>query len=135
MENKDLFSAQANEIKLLEEKLEQKKQEYSRLGVEHPERQVFREVIKEHGDSQSVLDKGSEGKALGITTPPGGGEREPDEEAIMNRLVSESFKHGIAHAIKEAKKTGSARLLDMLHDELSDKWYEKLVLAKKIKSF
>lgn len=120
------------EIADLEAKLAAKKQELLHTGVESPERAVFKQVLREHVGGSELAQP-----AVPIATTTSSSQpvrtATPAEEQKLNLLVAHAFTKGLSAAIAEAKKTGDAFFVDMLHDRLADEFYQKLVAARKIK--
>lgn len=127
------------EIRELEERLEQKKRQLAEQDtVPRQEKELFREVLREH-----IEDAGSQPLPVlphaGIThvptktgvsavvTPIDPKEREEALRTLVEVALSKSLKE----AIKIAQEN-SPYLLDELHDHLVDEYYEKLVQLKKI---
>ncbi|MBI2056132.1 MAG: hypothetical protein HYT37_02025 [Candidatus Sungbacteria bacterium] len=131
-------NALQEEIRVLEQKLEQKKQEAGDANKEKPEKEIFREVLKEHVESvrtpsastpsfpasavplQPVLKSDDKAKAA------------QDEE--IRALVELALAKSVEYAVRLAEKE-SPYLLDELHDHLADEYYDKLVQLRKINTF
>ena len=118
------------EIADLEAKLAAKKQELLRSGTESPEKDVFKQVVREHASPESLMgsfapSQKPQSAVVAKTTTPA-------EEQKINNLIAHAFTKGIASAIKEAKATGDAYFIDILHDRLADEYYAKLLQARKI---
>lgn len=56
-------------------------------------------------------------------------------KAKIQELVQLAFVKSIAEAIKAAKATGNAALIDAFHDALTDELYDRLVERGKLKKF
>ena len=119
-----------DEIKWLEGQLEAKKQ--SLEGKEG--REALKEVIKEAGEmkllppplsSASLSDDAAQQAAQDL--------KEKEHKEIVEDLVGIAFSKGLAEALKVANKLQNPHLLDEFHDTLADKYYEKLLAARKIK--
>lgn len=120
------------EIAELEAKLAAKKQELANSGVESTEKAVFKQVVREHiapSEQPSVQISTTASPATSATTT-----RKPTakEEQQVNLFIAHAFTKGIASAIAEAKQTGDAYFIDLLHDRLADEYYQKLVAARKV---
>jgi hypothetical protein len=120
------------EIAALEAKLAAKKQELLTAGVESPEKAIFKQVVREHAEpasptqaQQPVTPTSSSSTPQSLT---------PAQTQQLNLLLAHAFTHGLAAAIAEAKKTGDAFFVDMLHDRLVDEYYDRLLAARKISS-
>lgn len=135
MEQSEIFKA---EIKELEAKLEAKKREMAGTGREiQPERDIFRQVVREHAG----------GSAPEISQPAGPAPSAPqgtyvtisqplseDEEKKLQKIIQEAFSSGIKAAVNEAKRTNDPYFVDLLHDYLADQYYHKLIQAKRLKN-
>ncbi len=120
------------EIALLEQKLATKKQEMLQSGIETPEKHIFKEVVREHGFAGEMPKTQIPAAAPAANVPARTATAE--EQASLNTLIAHAFTKGIAEAVSEARKIGNPFLIDTLHDRLVDEYYEKLVMAKKIKA-
>ncbi|KKS96314.1 hypothetical protein A3B05_01410 [Candidatus Giovannonibacteria bacterium RIFCSPLOWO2_01_FULL_43_160] len=126
------------EIKWLEERLEAKKKELAVGGVEGPEKEMVREVIKDvslektppptgpHGAVVAVSDDAAQKTAYAL--------KEKEHRQIIEGLISLAFAQGLAIAVKAANHLKNPHLLDEFHDALADKYYEKLLAARKLKA-
>ena len=130
------------EIKELEQQLEQKKRELMESGTAMPEeKELFREVLKEHIEllrpvlPQVPVTPHAPPPNFVTPTPQDADEerkkRELDE-AIVRVLVEKAMTGTIENAVKEAQKI-SPYMIDELHDHLVDDMYDKLVALRKIK--
>lgn len=119
------------EIAELEAKLAAKKQELVRAGVESPEHAIFKQVVREHVTPGEAPAPTASPTSPAPTTSTRTATK--DDEAKANVFIARAFTGGIKAAIAEAKKTGDAFFLDYLHDQLADAYYQKLLVAKKIK--
>ena len=130
------------EIKKLEQQLEQKKKELAGSGNAVPEeKEVFREVLKEHIESlQPVLPQvpltSHLPPPLSVTPTP----QDVDEDrkkrelsdATVRILVEKAMTGTVDDAVKEAQKI-SPYMIDELHDHLVDDMYDKLIALRKIR--
>lgn len=123
----------ATEIKQLETRLEQKKKELAGSGVEQPEQDIFRQVVREHAGAEAMTAPSSYSSSAPLATSAIKPLTEIQKKAI-SVLVQHAFTHGIGSAIKEARKAGDPYLIDTLHDQLADEYYQKLVTARRISS-
>lgn len=118
------------EIAALEARLAAKKQELLHSGVERHEKTLLKEAIAEHA--------GPSIPAVTSTAPVATTQAAPArtataaETAKVNLLIAHAFTKGIASAVAEAKKSGDAFLIDLLHDRLTDEYYQKLLAARKV---
>lgn len=124
-QNPEVFN---QEIKELEAKLEAKKREMAEAGQQHPEKKIFKEVLREH----APFEVQSNATPVTGTQPAPVDEPTNEEKQHLNALVTHSFTKGIGSAVAEAKKTNNPYFIDLLHDRLADEYYEKLVQARKI---
>lgn len=126
------------EIAELERKLAEKKKAAGVAGVEAPhEKEIFREVVREH-----ISEKKAEISAL----PPPQAEahraqvaqdadelKKLAEEKQLEELIKIAATKSPVQAAHIAEHLKNPRLLDDLHDYLSDHLYDKLVEARKLK--
>ena len=121
------------EIAELEAKLAAKKKELISSGIETPEKDIFKKVVREHatGESVNVIIPAS---TTSTSNSKQSDSASPAVTAKVNEFVAHAFTKGIASAVKEAKKTGDAYFIDLLHDRLADEYYEKLLQARKIQA-
>jgi len=131
------------EIKKLERQLEQKKRELVQTGAHVPEeKEIFREVMKEHIESFNPVPPVS---PLSVPLPPSVVRPTPeDEKAMIKRqeanqatvriLVEKALTGTIENAVKEAQILGPYMVKE-LHNHLVDDMYDKLVALRKIKQF
>ena len=118
------------EIAELESKLAAKKRELLESGMEHPEKDVFKAVVKEHATGEAGPKFNP---SVTPTSPaPAGHTATPTAQAKLNTYIALAFTKGIAAAVKEAKKSHDAYFIDLLHDRLADEYYSKLLQARKI---
>ena len=128
------------EIRELERKLEEKKKEFAEKGeAARPEKEVFREVLKEHiqqGKLSSLPPSD-----VSSTTPSRDQKQKVDEattkelrEAEVRALIEIALTRTIQDAVRMAERA-TPYLLDELHDRLADDYYEKLIALRKIKQF
>lgn len=120
------------EIAELEAKLAAKKQELLNSGVESTEKHILKQVIREHV-TPSEQPKVAIPAATSTTSASPARKPTTQEEQQLNVLVAHAFTKGLAAAISEARRSGDAFFIDMLHDRLADEYYQKLLAARKIK--
>ncbi len=120
------------EIAHLEAQLAAKKQEFMKSGEHLPEKQVFKEVVREHAFAGEGVASAT--PSAGTTTAAPARTTTQEDEEQINTLIAQAFTKGIASAVAEARKIGDPYLIDMLHDRLADEYYQKLLAARKIKS-
>lgn len=117
------------EIRLLERRLGEKKRALAEHGTTGtPEKEVFREVMREHVKSVAPAALPSASHMPPVAPPAGGAS--PHDDAVQN-LVAQALSGSIADAVDTASRE-SPYLLDALHDRLVDEYYDKLVALRKI---
>lgn len=132
------------EIRELERRLEEKKRLLVEAGKEVPhEKEVFREVLKEHIESVKPSVKDGEfgaspisGVTPGLPTDLQGRADDLKKKEELKEHVRELIEIAMTHSIEGAVKVAQEAtpyLLDELHDHLVDDFYEKLVALRKIK--
>lgn len=135
------------EIADLEAKLAQKKQEAIQAGKTPPEKEMISETLREQvrlqessSTSENVVAAHTQSDTSNISNLPasGGHSNASDDESEaakhqLETLLSHAFDKGIFSAMKEARKTNSPYLVDKLHDELVDHFYQQLLSSGQIK--
>src|SRR3989344_4270632 len=125
MEQKILHS----EIQALEAKLEAKKKELAGGELEaRPERHLLKDVIQEHAgfSAPAVVNYSTSSKPVQKRVAT------TEETDQLERLIEHAFTKGLRSAVNESKKTNNPFLIDSLHDQLTDIYYEKLLNARRI---
>jgi len=121
------------EIKWLEEQLEAKKKALLEKGDVKEEKEALKDVIKE-ASSQNLLPA-----LAGISAFDDDAQKavlelnEKEHEAVVTELIAMAFSKGMTQAMKAANALKNPHILDDFHDKLADKYYEKLLEARKIK--
>ena len=128
------------EIRALEQKLEEKKRALAEAGTSpQEEKEIFREVVREHV-AESAAEQGAPASAVPLSPlPPTNATQKPaDDKATIDArekkivaLVEYAMTHTIEAAVKMAEAE-SPYLVDELHDRLADHYYEKLVQLRKL---
>ncbi len=118
------------EIAALEARLAAKKQELLHSGAEKHEKTLLKEAIAEHVTPSAPTVVSPISTATTQATPTR--TATAAEIAQVNLLIAHAFTNGIASAVDEAKKSGDAFLIDLLHDRLTDEYYQKLLAARKV---
>lgn len=131
------------EILELERKLEEKKRELAERGAPPAEeREVFREVLREHVEEARPQ---APGEAPAISAPSvthvlaDDLKKKADEikkKELREEQVRELIEFALTRTINDAVKVAERAtpwLLDELHDHLVDDYYEKLVQLRKLK--
>ncbi len=123
------------EIKELERKLEEKKRALAVEGAPTiPEKEVFREVMREHiGAPQpppTVTPPISHIPSV-LPASPRDAVEDSKRDEQLRMLIERALTRNIANAVAAAAKE-SPYLLDELHDRLVDEYYDKLIALRKI---
>ncbi len=124
------ISSAEQEIRALEQRLEEKKRALAEQGtVARPEKEIFRDVVREHMEfaAPSAVPPVSHVKA---PLPPVAGQSAVQDDAVQN-LVAQALSGSIASAMDRAYRE-SPYLVDALHDRLVDEYYDKLLALRKI---
>ncbi|PIR88557.1 MAG: hypothetical protein COU09_01595 [Candidatus Harrisonbacteria bacterium CG10_big_fil_rev_8_21_14_0_10_44_23] len=122
------------EISDLEIKLEAKKKFLAESGQEaRPEKEVFRDVFREHAGSpgSSVKVENFNTAAIAPTTSQKDDDQKEEDKTIEG-LVQLAFDKGLTASVEKAKKLSDPYLEDRLHDVLVDEYYQKLLDSRKI---
>lgn len=131
-----LFSPEA-EIEALEQKLAEKKKELEERGEKAPEeRDMFREILREHiQKAKTPADASQPAVPLPQSLQKSGEDLKQKEELEeqVRHLVELALTRTIQDAVKVAE-SATPFLLDELHDHLADDYYDKLVALRKVKS-
>ncbi len=128
-------SAAEQEIRQLEQRLEEKKRALAEQGVAaQPEKEVFREVVREHIQSVAPARTPLVSHAAPVAPSASGAGQSPAHDDAVQDLVARALSGSIADAVDKASRE-SPYLLDALHDRLVDEYYDKLVALRKIDTF
>lgn len=124
------------EIKMLEQRLAEKKREAGMVDAEsQKERELFREVVRQHAAQVSppVVQPPSAPAGIGVpqASAPVSEAEKQERENIMTKLVEAALTHGILHALK-SPEAENFYYVDELHDRLADEYYDKLVALRKV---
>jgi len=124
----------------LVENFEERRRILESQGEQAPDKEIAKEVIK------SEIEKGLETmpqqpvsgtEFVNVPTPQTISHdlavSEDEAQKILNELIEIAFGKSIYQAVQSARKTSNAYLIDSLHDQLVDKFYERLVELGKIK--
>lgn len=120
------------EIKELEQLLEEKKKALVERGEEKEHKEIFKEVFQEKYRQIAgapVPPPAAPGVAPATLEKPPIVSKEKETE--LQSLIQAAFSDGLVAAVNRAK-AASPWLLDELHDRLSDEYYEKLVQVGEI---
>lgn len=123
------------EIRQLEEKLAAKKKEIEERGEIKHEKEVFREVLKEHIEEirPGPADLTTGGKPAISDSAMQTAQKIKDDEqkSQLEHLLRVALGESLLKAVHIAEALGPY-MLDLLHDTLADQYYEKLLAARKI---
>lgn len=121
------------EIKELEQMLEEKKRALAERGEEREHKEVFREAFKEKYSGEFKV-----APPAPLPPPPRSPTAKLQDSAARSRreeeiqtLIRVSFEKGVRAAADIAKRE-NPWLLDELHDRLIDEYYQKLIQSKQI---
>ncbi|OGZ97061.1 MAG: hypothetical protein A3B34_02985 [Candidatus Sungbacteria bacterium RIFCSPLOWO2_01_FULL_54_21] len=127
--------AAEQEIRVLEQRLEEKKRALAEQGgAAQPEKEVFREVVREHIEHSGadIADRSFTNHGTAdIAKKSGMSQEAAKHEEELHALVARALSGSIADAVDKAYRE-SPYLLDALHDRLVDEYYDKLVALRKI---
>lgn len=117
----------------LQRRYEEKKRLLEAAGAKTETKQIFREAFREQVTERSApasapLMPPAPAPVLPTVIPPAtpGVPSSDNANAELKTLVSTALEKGVLHAIKQAQAE-TPYLIDALHDELADHYYEKLV--------
>lgn len=135
MEPKQTSEVFAQEIAELEAKLQEKKMQMERAGSPAPEKNIFKEVVRDHAFAKEATTAPS-ATVTTTTAAPTTSTRLPTaaEEEAVTKHIAQAFIKGIPAAVREARSSGNPFLIDLLHDRLADEYYQKLLAARKVKA-
>ncbi len=139
LEKSELNPAVEEEIKMLEQKLAEKKREAG-VGVAEPqkEKELFREVVREHATQVAPFPIHSSPTApvagVPLVSAPASEEEKQKREYTIQKLIESALTRGIAGAL-QSPEVKNFYYLDELHDRLADEYYDKLIQLRKITSF
>lgn len=132
--------SQEKEIQELEQKLAEKKQELLKMDKEHEEKDIFRQVLREHIEEMRTSTGGSaqaqtysKPQSAQIIPQPLSDDEIKKREEKIRELIELALTKTIRDAVKSAENT-SPYLLDELHDRLVDDYYDKLIALRKVKT-
>ncbi len=142
MPDQESIKSLEEEIRLLEEKLAARKTE----GAPREEKEVFREVLREHvEDAKDAVARKPLSEKPDVSSIPGASlhdyaaqitqkkdETEDEHKQQVDALVEIALTKGVLEAVNVARHLENPHLLDDFHDALVDEYYEKLVQAREI---
>ena len=122
------------EIVELERRLDEKRRALGVETVEH-DKEVFREVFRQRFDelTKSIQAAADVSGQPTKSVPQKDDVKDVEKKKQVEGLLYVAFEKSIATAIKKAETEGGGYLLDELHDQLVDQYYDKLLEFRKIK--
>ncbi|MBI2023919.1 hypothetical protein HYT00_00785 [Candidatus Giovannonibacteria bacterium] len=122
------------DIKWLEERLEAKKRELVASGVESKEeREIVKDVIKEVPTATTLPPPARSTISDDDAKKTSADLQEKKHHEIIEGLVNVALSKDLASAFKVARSLNNPHLMDEFHDTLADKYYQKLLDARKLK--
>jgi len=112
-------------------RFDEKKRLLETLGGKSEAKEIFREAFREHTGALLPQTGGVLSAASKTPRAPAAGHVHRDNPALDD-LLSLALDKGIGAAVRKARSE-TPYLIDALHDELADHYYEKLVAAGKLK--
>lgn len=136
LEKREFNPKVEEEIKILEQRLAEKKREAGMADIEpQKERELFREVVREHAAQVTppAMQPSLVPPAIGVPQPsaPVSEEEKQERENTIAKLIETALTHGILYALK-APEAENFYYVDELHDRLADEYYDKLVALRKV---
>lgn len=125
-----------SEIKWLESRLEAKKKELENSGAEKHEREIVAEILRETTkDIPAPSSPSSTPAPLSDDTAKqmAYDMEEKGHGEVIRDLIALALNKGLIAALKVANSLKNPHLLDEFHDNLADKYYEKLLETRKIR--
>ena len=137
VEREQGFRTPEEEIQELERRLEEKKRSLAESGSEAvPEKEAFREVLKEHIEGVRQTPSVTSPQVSSGTKAQGDSDaaRLKDEfKEDVRMLIEIAMTKSVEEAVRTAERAGNPYLLDELHDHLIDDYYDKLISLRKIR--
>ena len=133
------YASPEEELQALEDKLAEKRKELEDQGVEvPPERDMFREILREHIQKSRTPTKpapepSAQPLPSHLQTQADDLKKKEEWEEQVKHLIELALGRSVESAVKVAEQA-TPYLLDELHDHLVDNLYEKLVALRKIKA-
>lgn len=121
------------DLALKREELEKKKESGEIAEMPH-DKETLRQVIGEK--IQSFRPPAGQGEPAAGYQPPAAGlpsYLSADLKDKVQELTDTAFTKSISDAVKEARATGNAALIDAFHDALVDELYDYLIERGKLK--
>lgn len=128
-----------DEIADLEKKLEEKKRIAAETGFlpEEQEKKVFKEVVKEHIEEKraKILQDLEQSKVKDVIAQESAMRmKEQAEEKQLEELINVAITKSPVDAVHIAQNLHNPKLVDMLHDYLTDRAYDHLVESRKLRT-
>ena len=117
-----------NEAELLR-RFDEKKRLLETVGGKSEAKEIFREAFREHAAIVAPPSSGATPSPAASAPPVSGHLHHGDPE--LGALVGLALDKGIGAAVRKAQSE-MPYLIDALHDELADHYYEKLVASGKL---
>ena len=114
----------------LARRFEEKKKLLENTGLKSEARDVFREAFREHVAPQ-ISQSASVAGTIPVASPKPSSDISSGDKTELKDLVSLALEKGILEAIAKAQAE-TPYLIDALHDELADHYYDKLLALGKI---
>ncbi len=118
-----------NEAELLR-RFDEKKRLLETIGGKSEAKEIFREAFREHAAVVAPPSGGATTPSPAASAPSASGHLHHDDPEL-SALVGLALDKGIGAAVRKAKSE-TPYLIDALHDELADHYYEKLVASGKL---
>lgn len=126
------------EIKALETILREKKRELEVKGERQDEKELIKEVVREHVERAAEMPRAPSASAQpppSSLTPSEPPQPQPADDPLagldhreqIEELATIAFSKGIVEAVNIARRANNPHLLDEFHDALVDRLYEYLV--------
>src|SRR3989338_1240263 len=117
-----------NEEELMR-RFEEKKRLLEHVGGKAETKEIFREAFRE--EAEKITPSVPQTPVAPTTATAAPSLRDDSHTAELQALVGLALEKGITEAVRKAKAE-TPYLIDALHDELADHYYEKLIAAGKL---
>lgn len=123
------------EIRRLEERLAQKRKELEERGETKEEKEAFREILRER--IEEVRPRPNAMSTPYGTLPPSQAQVVPpakvtdEDKRKLEALIEIAIGQSLVRAVHLAESI-SPYMLDLLHDTLVDKYYDRLIQSRQI---
>ncbi|MBI2097265.1 MAG: hypothetical protein HYT40_03950 [Candidatus Sungbacteria bacterium] len=112
-------------------RFEEKKRLFEKAGGRVEAKEIFRGVFRDQAKELAPSSPPSPSLAASPATSAGS-RALPGNDQALNDLIGIALARGILPAVRKAEAE-TPYLIDALHDELADHYYEKLVAAGKLR--